>query len=431
MSESILICTVGGSHQPILTAIRELEPAHVLFFATGRDEATGRPGSMATIVGNGTPVEVRRGADVLERLPNIPTLAGLAEGGFSVVEVPADDLDQTVVIMSRAIAGLRERFPAAEMIADYTGGTKTMTAALVMAALDAEGVALQLITGTRADLVKVHDGSQSGLAVSAEGIRIRRAMAPYLAAWQRFGYGEAAEGLARLHLPRDPALRAELQIAKGLSRAFDAWDRFDHVAAMNELEVYRSRLGAQAGPLTGQLFSALKNLTAAEHAAKCTPARLWDLWLNAQRRAVQCRYDDAVARVYRLLEWTAQWLLRTAGIDTSDLRHEQIPDTLHIAANADGKRQAGLRNAWALAAHHLGGEVARFVADEESHMLDQLRKRNYSILAHGDQPIDARDWDAFAGWIDVALIPLLRDQAARAGLKTLAPQLPREPMWRC
>ena len=36
-----------------------------------------------------------------------------------------------------------------------------------------------------------------------------------------------------------------------------------------------------------------------------------DLWRNAERRAVQGRYDDAVARCYRMVEWTAQWLLRT------------------------------------------------------------------------------------------------------------------------
>ena len=61
-----------------------------------------------------------------------------------------------------------------------------MTAALVIAALESEQVALRLVTGTRGDLVKVRDGSETGLAVSAEGIRLRRSMAPYLAAWGRY-----------------------------------------------------------------------------------------------------------------------------------------------------------------------------------------------------------------------------------------------------
>ncbi|EIC21512.1 TIGR02710 family CRISPR-associated CARF protein [Thiorhodovibrio frisius] len=429
MTQTILLCTVGGSHQPILTAIRELQPVFVLFFASGRDQGTGQPGSIVTITGKGHPVEVRRAGQVVEHLPNIPTQAGLGDDQFQAVEVPTDDLDQAVSAMTAAIAEIAERFPRARLIADYTGGTKTMTAALVMAALDNDRVELQLITGNRADLIKVQDGSQAGLAVSAEEIRLRRAMRAYLNAWDRFAYGEAAEGLLRLPLPRDPGLRGDLQIARSLSQAFDAWDRFDHAEASALLEVYRPRLGSQAGAQVGPLFLALKHLCAEDDSSQKTPARLWDLWLNAKRRAAQGRYDDAVARGYRLLEWTAQWLLAGRGILTGDLKPEQIPASLAITANPDGKLQAGLRNAWELAAHHIGGEVAAFVEAERGHMLDQLTKRNYSILAHGDRPIARADWEAFSGWMEQALIPLLGTQAARAGLKKFAPQLPQAPLW--
>lgn len=424
MTHTILLCTVGGSHQPILTAIRELAPVHTSFFCTGNDPATGRPGSRTQIEGKGNPVEVRRG-DQVERLPNIPTQAGLAADAFSLCEIPADDLDTAVRRMLAEIDGLRVRFPEAALIADYTGGTKTMTAALAIAALERPGVELRLVTGARADLVRVYDGTEAGGLVGVEGIRLRRGMAPFLAAWDRFAYGEAAVGLTELPIPRDPKLRAELQIARDLSRAFDAWDRFDHRAALAQLEVYSARLGAAAAPW----FIVLRPLNSDPDEPRRTPARLWDLWLNAQRRAAQCRYDDAVARGYRLLEWTAQWLLGTVGIDTGDLREDQIPQGIRIHPSTEGKRQAGLLHAWELAAHHIGGEVARFIEGERSHLLDQLRKRNYSILAHGDQPIARCDWDALSAWIESALLPMLRNRAASAGLKTLAPQLPRQPLW--
>ncbi len=62
MTSPILLCTVGGSHQPILTAIRERRPAFVLFFCTDKDpgtpvvpapwrpsRATGRPSRCAGV----------------------------------------------------------------------------------------------------------------------------------------------------------------------------------------------------------------------------------------------------------------------------------------------------------------------------------------------------------------------------------------------
>lgn len=424
MTDSILLCTVGGSHQPILTAIGELDPAYVLFFCTGDDPATGKAGSRTQVEGKGTPVEVRRG-DQIERLANIPTLAHLSPDQFELAEVPADDLDPAVRIMLAEIDKLRDRFPAALLVADYTGGTKTMTAALTIAALERERVELRLVTGARANLVKVHDGSQAGLAVGVEGIRMRRGMAPFLAAWDRYAYGEAALGLAGLAIPRDATLRAELQIARDLSRALDAWDRFDHAAALSLLDVYCSRIGKHIAPL----LQSLRCLTEAAGAPRRTPARLWDLWLNAQRRAAQGRYDDAVARLYRLIEWTAQWLLSTKGIDTAHLQPEQIPAPMVIPAGRNGNRVAGLMDAWSLVGHHLDGVAAQFAHDQHERMRHHVLARNSSILAHGETPIDQAAWQDFAAWIDTALLPVLEAESALVGLAKRPQQLPNVPIW--
>ncbi len=422
MSQVVLLCTVGGSHQPILTAIREVSPAFVTFFCTGTDPATGKPGSRTQVLGKGTPVEVRRGGEV-ERLPNIPTQAGLTADTYAVCEVPADDLDTAVHVILAEIDRLRAAFPEAELIADYTGGTKTMTAALAIAALERPGVELRLVTGARADLVKVHDGTQSSATVGVEGIRLRRGMAPFLAAWARFAYGEAAIGLCDLPTPRDPKLRAELQIARDLSRAFDAWDRFDHSAALTLLDVYRSRIGGTLG----SHLAFLRYLTANEDDPRRAPARLWDLWLNAQRRATQGRFDDAVARLYRLTEWVGQWILRGAGVDTSNLRPDQLPPALEINPGRTGRLQAGLMDAWTLVKHHGGEAAAAFARAERDRMLHHTLIRNASILAHGDTPIDRGAWEVYAHWAESSLIELLAGEAASVGLKLRPQQLPQSP----
>jgi hypothetical protein len=419
MSESqvILFCTVGGSHEPIVTAIRSLRPARVIFVCTGRDPGTGRLGSATQVLGKGNVIKASRD-DPAPSLPNIPAQAGLAEGAYEVLEVPADGLDDAFHLLQRDIERVRERFPGARVVADYTGGTKTMTAALVLAALEAGGVDLQLVTGNRGDLVRVLDGTEHVALASVERIRVRRAMAAALATWRRFAYDEAAEALEAVAAPRDVPLAAELSRARDLSAALAAWDRFDHAEALRRLRPYAPVI---AGPL-GAYFGALEVLSGDESPRR-EPLRIWDLWLNAERRARAGRYDDAVARLYRVLEWTAQWVLRArAGLDTADLPADKDPEGL-ATANREGKLQAGLFAAWQLVQQHTGGPAARFFAERHNALLDQLLVRNASILAHGFRPIGLAQWERMRGWAEEIFVPALAAEMKAAHVAVF-PQLP-------
>jgi hypothetical protein len=70
----ILLITVGGSHQPIVTAISSLNPDRVIFLCSD-----GPKGSKSQVIGEGKPCEVRRGTEVIDKLPNIPTQVGLGD----------------------------------------------------------------------------------------------------------------------------------------------------------------------------------------------------------------------------------------------------------------------------------------------------------------------------------------------------------------
>lgn len=425
MNTNILICTVGGSHQPIVTAIREAAPAFVCFLCTDRDPVTGQLGSRVQVEGKGSIIKAHP-KDEKPTLPNIPTQAGLKSEQYEVRVVPADDLDGVVSKSVAIITGLRRLYPDGQFLADYTGGTKTMTAGLVMAALEIEYVELRFVTGARGDLVKVHDGTQRSAAASAERVRLQRAMAPHLAAWERYGYAEAAKGLGRLKAPSDGSLSGELQIALDLSVGFDAWDRFDHKEALERLNIYRPRIGAKAG----LLLTFLEILAAEDGCARKEPARLLDLWLNAQRRAAQGRYDDAVARAYRLLEWTAQWLLREqAEIDTTDIPENKVPEGLGIQPNREGKWQAGLFAAWGLVACYLQGAPKRFADTERNRMREQLLVRNSSILAHGYTPIVAETWQRLNIWMEGEFLPVLHEAASNQRVRITPTQLPTRPVW--
>ena len=156
----ILLVTVGGSFQPIVTSIYSLEPDRVIFIASDGDK-----GSKSQVIGEGTPCEVRRGTEVIERLPNIPMQVGLGERfqperDLILVQNP-DDLAECYRKIYQHIHNLQQE-DSSEILADYTGGTKTLSAALVLAAVDC-GIPLYITIAARDNLVKVERGEVTQL----------------------------------------------------------------------------------------------------------------------------------------------------------------------------------------------------------------------------------------------------------------------------
>lgn len=416
----ILICTVGGSYQPLVTAIKEQQPDFVLFICTNTDPATGRPGSSIQITGAGNCIKANQN-DAKPSLPNIPNQAGLSSGQYDICLTVADDLDQIYLDCTAAITQLLQRFPNAKLIADYTGGTKSMTAGLVMAALEHQTIELQLVTGSRADLIKVNDGSQNAEYANIERIRFERLLSPYRQAWTRYAYSEAESGLNQLSAPRgDVELRGQFTRFRELSRAFSEWDNFNHQAAQSIIKDYAPKL-----PDNFKVYLASLNQLNDINLAKRDAARLLDLYLNALRRAAQGRYDDAIARVYRLIEWTAQWLLKTQfGIETSKINAEDIPEGVNLSPNREGHYQAALFDAWQLVKHKSTGAAAQFISTEKERLLHHLNIRNSSILAHGFEPVIASDWQNMQTWLEQQFIPMLLAEVTRVGIKGMPAQLP-------
>ena len=419
--QNVLICTVGGSYQPIITAIRNNQSDYVCFICTGKDSATGRPGSDTQITGKGNIIKAKFG-DPKPTLPNIPTQAGLNEEQYEVVNVPADDLDVAYTNIHEAVKKLTERFPNASMLADYTGGTKTMTAALVIVALGTEQMDLQLVTGSRADLVKVRQNTEQATPVNVERIRLERAVSPYIAAWQRYAYDEAAIGLKNIRPPRNDELRRNLWRLCDLSKAFAAWDRFAHAQAFEKIDIYRPKLGKSLS----KHFTTLEILTDEN---RREPMQILDLWRNAERRASQGRYDDAVARIYRLIEWTAQWLLRSqCEINTSEIPPEKVPADVKLPLCKDGQHyQAGLFDAWKLVGSLTQGAAAQFIQTHEKRLQNHIHKRNASILAHGFTSITKADWDEWANWMATDFLPMFEEEAIKIDKRFfIPPQLPTD-----
>ncbi len=416
--QTILICTVGGSHQPIINAIHSLMPDYVVFVCTDKDPATGRPGSISQINGKGHCIKAHP-QDDKPSLPNIPVQAGLDESQFETLTTSADDLDQIYSDCNQAIDRLIADYPEAKLYADYTGGTKSMSAGLIMAALENPDIELQLVTGSRSDLIKVQDGAESSTPASIERIRLHRLTAPYRQSWQRYAYSEAEAGLKSIKTPSNTHLRAQLNRQRELSRAFAEWDNFNHAAALDILQRYAPRLPESMKPY----IATVMRLTD-KNDSKREAAKLYDLYLNARRRAHQGRYDDATARIYRLIEWSAQWLLwQHCQIKTDNIAVEQIPPEVPLSQNRDGQWQAGLFQAWQLVKYKTHGGAAEFIKEHENTLLNHIKIRNQSILAHGCSPINQTQWQPLQDFMQELFIPMMLKETQAVGIK-LSDQLP-------
>lgn len=400
----ILLITVGGSHQPIVTSINSLSPDRMIFICSG-----GPRGSISQITGAGNPCEIRRGAEVIEKLPNIPSQLNLGDrfnAETDLIEVAnPDDVANIYIQISEAIQNLKESCPNAELLADYTGGTKSMSVALALAALDLD-CQLHLTTASRFDLIRVTRGETVRRA-AITNLTVRRLLTqdiPRLLAQYNYpaAIAELEACLRDMALTEPQPVEDYLRLCRGLNH----WDCFNHSEAWYDLEPFLHE--ASLRPLLMYLKRVMGSRQAIAPAMNTefkAPAQVLghgyelveDLLLNAERRAALARYDDAVGRLYRALEFLAQshlWL--RYGVKTGDVELEKLPE--HLCSQVgefqgrDGKIQLALRSSYELLRQWPGDPLGPIYEESANHLFNQLQIRNYSILAHGLRPVTAVDY---------------------------------------
>jgi len=408
---TILVVTVGGSCQPVITAINDYEPQYVYFVVS-----EGTRGSKPTVDAAGAPCKGRTPA---EDGPSIVAQTGLADSQYAIRPVnDPDSLQECYAVIQGVLREAVENNPNCRYVADYTGGTKTMSVALAMAALEADWE-LSLVKGARTDLVKVVDGTEVAGLVNSWEVRARQRMEEARRLFNDHHYA-AAETLLGSILQTgavSTGLQTTLREWIGLARGLDAWDRFDHARAMAILTPYQSRI------VPNYIF--LKQILGTDKRATGYEAA-FDLLRNAERRARQGRYDDAVARLYRATEMFAQIRLRQRmpSLNSSNLDVALLPEPLRdryepLQDSEDGKIRLGLRQDFELLAA-LGDPAGIAYQAVSKNLLNGLSARNNSILAHGEQPLTAADYRAFADLI----VSLFEGACKQLKVTINAPQFP-------
>lgn len=407
----LLICSVGGTPEPVAAAIRHWRPARVMFLCSEQTRAS----------------------------INIALDAAATAGGLAI---PPGCTDQTVLgdpqnlqqtlrdlrALDQHVQSWRQRGEEYAVVVDFTGGTKVMSAALALVARrwkctfayvggqerNKNGVGV-VVSGREAQLSQFNPWDALGYQAVEDAVTV----------FNHGGYAAAAHLLdGAMKYAEKPEVKRELSTLKAVVDAYAAWDRFDHKEAAQRFADALKNRNDLAAIFPHEAPSLLKRLEQhRDRVAKLTeqeePTVAWveDLLHNARRRAAERRFDDAVARLYRAVEALAQVRLREQhGVpDTKAIPLEKLPEPLRsewagrAQSSAAAARQRispdaaceespaqvrencvmlGLHDAFRVLKER-GDELGRKfyelgLADNEK---SPLVARNQSILAHGFQPV--------------------------------------------
>ncbi len=380
-----MIISVGGSPEPVVKTLEAHGPEFVCFYCS---ETT------------------------VENVGQIKALArekGVSFGNRNVMVTDPEDL----AACYRGALEACERVEAAgydadAVVVDYTGGTKTMSAALVLATVN-RGYGFSYVGGT------ARDKEGQGVVLSGHEVVRTGMMSPwrvfaveekrtFAALFNRHLYRAAAEVMERA-LVREPSERRLLAALRDLARAYQHWDAFRHAEAKEFLkgaiEGLSIRLEHVPDPgLSQTLNGANATLDFLNRLQQDTRGfrrmsrlQVVDLLANAGRRARVGRADDAVGRLYRALELVAQIAFEEAfGCPTGNADPDRLPGDLretyrHKYWNPQVSAcQIPLRAAFEALAAAGRPEGVRF-AERAGEFEKILYARNHSILAHGFTPV--------------------------------------------
>ncbi|EPX84344.1 CRISPR-associated protein family [Rubellimicrobium thermophilum DSM 16684] len=428
-----LILSVGGSPEPLRHSIASRPWARVVFVVS---EATGGGASSRGQVEDAEIVynkEKGTRGPGLRHLPECPRDVG-------IVAVPPDDLDRALALVDGCLA--REVGQGRAVTVNYTGGTKTMTAALVLAGAAYDGVRLEFVSGQRPDLVQVRAGSEHITEMPRHLLGAANLFALARAQAGRRAYGAAlgiVDEIGRLFgaVPSGGAeppasWRQRQQTWRDWLAVLEGWDRFAFAEAARTLAHGLARKAPWAQALENEGVGPRLRALAEEVKTGPGPALCEDLWLNAQRRAELGLYDDAIARLYRLAEAGVQARLNRLHriADTGAVPRGMVPEDIAAGCSLRRDPKTGaetvalpLYRALLLLRQLDPGDVLAKVwpCDDRGFATPEWqRQRNHSILAHGFRPATEEDWKKARAWFEARRGPFWEELLGRA----TAPQLP-------
>jgi len=307
---------------------------------------------------------------------------------------------------------VRQGFEPKSLIADFTRGTKAMSAALVLAAIRHGLPVLRYLSGGQRDQRgMVVAGTEIVTEVKTLNVTANRVLDDARMLMKNGSFAASSQLIiCSGYLDWPDEVRKGGESLDRLARFFSAWDRLDYTSAATITrtegfptcgnEVRWSNFVPTRAVL--ERIDALAQPLPESNAAKAHPLRLLliDLFANGERRLMAHQYEDALLRAYRVLELIGQVRLFDRGYDSAalpadDETIQQFQDYLRkkksevlSSSGKDGSLQAP-REKVARLLKFMGDGLGQQLIDVAHGGAIKASARNYSVLIHG--------YDAVAG----------------------------------
>lgn len=375
------VLTAGGSEGPLIHCLRQHRPDQVLFVVSQSSRA----------------IVEEKVLPAIDYDPQREFLTLAEENDLrSVYDGIAAKIEEWIE---------RSNLTPQEVFFDYTGGTKSMSAALVLACIE-RLPNFNYVSGER---------NKDGLGIVMSGTeRHILGKNPWLAAgkqqrllatefYQRHNVEAASKLLEEASRVSDrdrEGLRAAADFCRGLQNMQDF--RFEKALGTirhcrQKLEKYLTsiKVGVDWYP---DLLKRLETLAAEAHSQFRGPMveTFHELLANAARCAHQARFDDATARLYRAFEMFGQNAsaerFKGSRFGKIDLAKLELSEAQAMLQAFPEVRREGSRLPLPLGKTFeclelFGGEQYAHFGEMYRQVEKVLKFRNDSILAHGNQPV--------------------------------------------
>ena len=377
-----MLMSLGGSPEPLIKSLKANSPERVVFLASHDS--------------------VSLSSDVFKSLDFKPAVE------FEITEDP-NLMYECYKAARRCLDRIKKASVSSEEImVDYTGGTKVMTAALILATAGCN---------YRFNYVGGDSRNKNGVGTVIDG---HEKMFAEMSPWSIFAEEERRQVNTLFNrrrfagaleiiecCTRELPLQIEgyFRFVRPMAEGFLFWEQFNHPTALKFLDkgLLALKEYLKAYPV-GELeaFSDqvqgcrdfLNRIITNTHSMKRLHFDLVeDLLNNARRRIIDKRFDDATARIYRALELYGQvFFEEVAGCSNSKVNPNLIPEKLRqefVRKYLDsGTRLLKLPlTATFQYLSAVGHDAGLRYFDRQKELKNITSNRNQSILAHGIRPI--------------------------------------------